>query len=410
MRDGRPPLWWELAGRGVGVLLAVFVLPGVFPTDVGHFRAQADCIWRPTGKVLGMCTHKHWLVGGGGADLLNLPYRHLVYEFPPLPILTMPFAARFWGPLEVSMVVFGVAMASVEFGSLVYLRRSYPEHAAALTRWWTGIVAPGALIAWFRLDFLAVACATVGLVALERQRRTTLPVVLGWLAKLWPVVLLGALVAQRRWRALASGVCGVVVATAVWYAWSPEGFRRFLDFRAGRGLEVESLLASVRLLGWRGPITFESGAYVIDAGGFTWVNNAMLVGLVLFGLVAVWRAWRPGADMVALTGALTVASMVFSRIISGQYVVWVVPFGALLAARGNRRVGWLAAATSLATFAYLCTFDSWVVTGNRLAGSLVLLRNLLLLALLVELFRAIRPPAGTKSNECSTPDVAGSLG
>jgi hypothetical protein len=83
--------------------------------------------------------------------------------------------------------------------------------------------------------------------------------------------------------------------------------------------------------------------------------------------------------------------MLFSRILSAQYVVWVAPFVALVAARGNRRAGWLYVAAGWLTLTYLLWFDSSVIPGNRLLGGVTLARNLCLVALLVELFLAIRP-------------------
>lgn len=403
-------LFLEILGRAFAVCGAVFVLPSIFASDVGHFRDQSACLWRPTGNVLARCEMRHWLIDGGAGGHVNLPYRHLLWEFPPLPVVTLPFAARFWGPLWVAKVVFGLVMAGAELAALVHLRRAWPERHGAITLWWTVTVAPVALIAWFRLDFLAVLCAAVALVALEQRRRAAASIVAGWLAKLWPAVFLAGLVAQRRWREVVRTSVALLVATTLWWAWSPSGFHRFLEFRSGKGLEIESMLASVRLLGHHGRITVVSGAWAMDVDGFVWFNGLMAVLLVVFAVACVWRAWRPGADVVALCGALTVGSMVFSRIISAQYVVWLVPFVAVLAARGNRRLGWYALGAGWFTFAYLLVFDALLVKGNRLAGSLVVIRNAFLVAVLVELFLAIRPKSARETNTRSTSLPDASLG
>jgi hypothetical protein len=71
--------------------------------------------------------------------------------------------------------------------------------------------------------------------------------------------------------------------------------------------------------------------------------------------------------------------------------VWPAPFAVLLAARGNRSVGWSYAASGWLTLAYLLWFDSSMIPGNRLLQGVVLARNLCLLWLMVELFLAIRP-------------------
>ena len=400
----------EVLGRVLAVCAAVYVLPSVFATDVGHFRGQATCLWKPTGKALGMCVNRHLLVSGGAGGEINLPFRHLVWEFPPLPLVTLPLTAPFWGRLEVSQLLFGLAMAGVELAALVRLRRAWPEQRAALTGWWTATVAPVALIGWFRFDFLPVLFATIALVALVEGRRATGSIVAGWLSKLWPAVLVAGFVVERRWRDAARAVAGVAVATALWWAWSPSGFRTFLEFRAGKGLEVESFLGAVRLVVSGSKAQVVSGAWAVDAGGFGWFNSAMAVGLVAFALLCIWRAWRPGADVVALCGALTVATMVFSRIISAQYVVWMAPFVVVLAARGNRRLGVLSLGAGWFTFAYLLVFDNYVVPGNRLAGSLMIVRNAFLLAILIELFVAIRPRPSVDSNNRSLAVDGASLG
>lgn len=398
----------EIGGRVLAVLLAVYVLPSVFATDVGHFRGQASCIWYPTGKTLDMCVQRHWLIGGGAGGLLNLPYRSLAFEFPPLPLLTLPLTGRFWGSLEVSQVLFGLTMAAAELGALAYLRRSFPDDAASLTRWWTAVVLPAALIAWFRFDFLPVLFATVALVALLRGRSGAAAMTAGWLAKLWPAVMLSALAAQRRWRHLAQSAAAIAVATLAWYAWSPDGFRAFLEFRAGHGLEIESVLGALRLVALGEKPVIASGAWVVAPDAFGWFNTAMAVALVGFALVCVLRALRCGADIVALCGALTVATMVFSRIISAQYVVWMAPFVVLLAARGRRRLGYLAAGATWFTFAYLLIFDALIAKGNQLAATLMVARNICLLGVLVELFLLIRPRGDGDKNTSSiqTPDVS----
>jgi hypothetical protein len=380
----------EVVGRAGLLVIAAVWLPHVFPADVSHFRDIASCIARPNAHLLAMCNRKHFPIAPLGHGF-NLPYRHVLFEFPPLPLLALPLVGRWVGSLVTARLLFGTVMAGFEFGALVALRRAWPELRGELTFWWNAAVLPVAVLAWFRFDFLAVFFATVGLVAIEKQRRATVPIVLGWLSKLWPAVLVVALVVRRRWSEVAASVVAIGVVTALWYAVSPKGFSTFLQYRAGKGLEVESVLASVQFLTVHGHAKGASGAWVINNGAYAWANPVLTGLLLAFALASVLRAWKPGADVVALCGALTLASMLFSRILSAQYVVWVAPFVALVAARGNRRAGWLYVAAGWLTLTYLLWFDSSVIPGNRLLGGVTLARNLCLVALLVELFLAIRP-------------------
>lgn len=358
----------EIAGRLVLVAFTIHFLPKVFYGDITHF-------WRLAGR---MSWHR-------------LPYSSVRYEFPPL---TLPFLALaklpgmtyFW-----YRWVFGIVMVAFEYGSLCVLRRAWPDLGHRLNVMWSLAVLPVALLGWFRFDLAAVLFATLGLVALEKGTRGgATSAVVGFGLKLWPIVLVPAFLLRRQVRTAAVALAGCAALVVAWWAFSPPGFRAFLKFREGTGLEVESVPASVRLLGHHGRFVVRSGAWVIDPGGFTWVNAVFTVLLVVFSVSLIWAAARrPSPDLVALAGALTLASFLLSRIISAQYIVWLGPFVALLWARGHRLVGWLGAAVSISTWGFLFEFKRGLLRGSRWVADLVLLRNLLLIALLVEFTRLV---------------------
>src|SRR5205807_691000 len=100
----------------------------------------------------------------------------------------------------------------------------------------------------------------------------------------------------------------------------------------------ESLVGSIAHLA-HGHLSFVAGAWVVP-GGWRWVDP---IGLAIVAALAIGgslRAWRRPADRVdldALAGAVVVALLLGSRLLSPQYLVWAVPFVVLVAARGNRR-------------------------------------------------------------------------
>ena len=368
----------EVVVRLVLIGIAIHLLPHVFTGDASHFYRQAS---------------RYSLV-----HLDRMPYRFVPrgehsYEFPPLTVAFLALQHLSFRSRTAFTWLLGTTMAAFELASLILLRRAWPEHRRGLNRFWYATVVPLGLLAWFRYDFAAVLFATIAFVALERRTRGVVAgIVAGFATKLWPAALIACLAVRRRWRdaAVAAASCGVVLVA--WRQFSPTGFGRFLAYREGSGLEVESLPASLRLLGHHGPFRVRSGAWVIDAGHFAWVNPVSTVALVAFVAFAITVAWRaPRADVAALAGALTIGSFLFSRIISAQYLVWPAPFLALLVVRGNRRIAALAAATTVLTFGYLLAFDHALVEGNRWVGGVVLARNLVLVLLLVETTVAIRP-------------------
>jgi len=356
----------ELLLRVGLVAFTLHFLPRVFHGDIPHF-------WTLAGKI---SAHR-------------LPYRDVPLEFPPftvafLVLRKIPSLTYFqyrW--------LFALVMVGFEYGSLTVLRKAWPELAPRITAAWYLTVVPVSLLAWFRFDLAAVFFATLALVSLEKDRpHGGWATVVGFGLKLWPAVLIPSFLlrGRRRVGVVAAAGCGALLAA--WVAFSPRGFRQFLKFREGAGLEVESLPASVRLFGHHGRFMVRSGAWVIDVGGFGWVNTVLTAVLVVFAVgLVVLAARHPRPDLVALAAALTLASFLFSRIISAQYMVWLGPFVALLWGRGHRAVGWLGAAVSVSTVGYLCGFKSGLLQGNHVVAALVLVRNVLLVAMLAELSR-----------------------
>ncbi len=358
----------ELAGRAVLVVAVVHLLPHIFVGDISHFR------------------HIGRLVTAS-----RLPYRSVLWEFPPLTVVFLALEKLSWESRAVYLSLFAAVTVSLELASLELLRRAWPERDRDLTRIWSITVLPVATLAYFRLDFLAVLFATLALTGIERRRATAWPIVAGVATKLWPGMLLVVLAVQRRWRTLVGGAAGCALLVAAWYAFAPSGFRTFLRYRAGAGLEIESVPASLRLLGHHGAFRVRSGAWVIDAGGFGWVDPAVGLGLILFTIGLAWWSYRrEDFDAVALGGALVLASMVFSRLLSAQYVVWLGPFVAVLWVRGHRAVGWLAVVASWLTLAELLWFEHHLIRGSKVMGAVVLARNVVLVVLLVVLVGAVR--------------------
>ncbi len=359
----------ELVGRALLVLGVVHLMPQIFVGDITRFFRVAQRV-----------TPEH------------LPYRSVPWEFPPLTVPFLLLEKLSSGSRAMYLTLFAGTTVCLELASLELLRRHWPTHRRELTTIWTVSVLPVAMLAWFRLDFLAVFFATLAVIGIERRRTAAWAIVAGVAAKLWPGLLLVVLAAQRRWRALLGAAIGCAVFFVAWYAFSPAGFRRFLRYRAGAGLEVESVPASLRLLGHHGSFQVRSGAWVIDAGGFRWVDPAVGACLIVFTVAVGWWAYRRDqCDWAALGGSLVLATMLFSRLLSAQYLVWLGPFVALLWIRGRRAVGWLSVAAAWLTVAYLLLFDGHIIRGSKVVAAIVLARNAVLGLLLVVLLAAARP-------------------
>jgi hypothetical protein len=125
--------------------------------------------------------------------------------------------------------------------------------------------------------------------------------------------------------------------------------------------------------------------------------------LCLVTVVAVWALAalrRPhGAmvlDGVAPIGAIA-AFLIFSPLLSPQFMIWIVPFAAIVAARGDKLIAGLVFGVVVLSVADLNLVWELVHTALFAPQAIVVARNLLLVALvgvcLARLIQGVRWPA-----------------
>jgi hypothetical protein len=130
------------------------------------------------------------------------------------------------------------------------------------------------------------------------------------------------------------------------------------------------------------------------------------MGLAVVAVVAAaWLLARRAAgaardlavDAYAPLAAVT-AMVVLAPILSPQYVLWLVPFAAIAAARGDRVVGAIALAVTALTTFVLASIHAQV-EGALWATVPILVRNALLVALGVVALLRLRAAATERSPE-----------
>jgi len=327
--------------------------------------------------------------------LHHLPYRDFLWEFPPLTVAPAAIAALM--SLKTFQLVFAFLMAACELASLHLVRRSRPESALGATVLWTVFLAPVAATAYFKLDFLSVLFGTIALVAVLSPRHTgkagvaVVAIGLGFAAKLWPAAVAAVSVVQRRWATVVAGAAACAGIVVTWVLWSPSGFADFLSYRHGSGFQLESVPGGVRLA-MGATVGIVSDAYVVDADRFGWVDPLMFVALAVSVAALVALAWRrgtrdgPSIHLPALVGCLVTLSMLFSRILSPQYLVWLLPFVVVAALDGERLAAVSYALASACTGLILWRY-SVLVAGGANTVAILLVRNALLIAVAIGLGR-----------------------
>ncbi len=358
----------------------------------------------------------------------QVPYRDFPFEYPPaaLPVMLLP-AYLPWS----YVTSFAVVMGACGAGCIAAATSALRTVGAGVSRTWAVLLAIGAaplvLGSLFdtRFDLWPTLLAVCALAALVRERpaATGLLLGLGFAAKLWPGALLPiALVHlwRRRGRRGAVAVLAAFLAAAAacfvpFAIVGPDGVRSMLTDQLDRPLQVESLGAAVLLaaqhLGMRPLTTVTShGAQALSGHGAGLAAD-LSTALEVAAVLAAWAlfARRRGADGedALVAAAATVSALVaFDRVLSPQYLIWLVPFVVLV--RGGR-----GAAGSVFLFLALGLTRTWfprhywsLATGHAAPWSWYLLaRDLALVALAAVLLLALSRARDSGAGRAGWPDA-----
>ena len=274
----------------------------------------------------------------------RVPYRDFYDEYPPGSVGVFALPALIWNAHYV--LTFKLLMTACGAGFVVCavwtLRR------LGLSRWrLVPVVAAPALLGPVflnRYDPVPALAVSIALVALLRARERTSGALLGIGAalKIYPVALV--LPAARRVRDRIGTGIAFVVACAVlvlpFVALAPGGVGFSLKTQFERHLQIESLGASILLV--LSKLGIHHVGYVrrssIDVGGglasaVGAVSVALAVVLVLLVVLAYVRGRDDDARLVTAFAACVTAVVVFAKVLSPQYLTWLVPLVPLAAGR-----------------------------------------------------------------------------
>ncbi|MFH9398339.1 glycosyltransferase 87 family protein [Streptomyces sp. NPDC017638] len=386
---GRSP-WWPLAvwcaGRAALLLFVfrVYVFPG---PDV---TSDVSVIYRGWYEVLRQGT---------------FPLDDVTWQYPPAAALAIlsPAALPFLSYAH-AFFVLACLCDAVVLALLLYAGRRSGRSARGAWVWVAGVPLLGPTV-YARYDLMVTAVAVAALLAGARHPRALGALAaLGALVKVWPALLLVGAAGRRAWVSAAVTGAGVALLFTV----SMPGAFAFLTFQRDRGTEVESLGALVfhvaRHFGWRGEVLLNYGS--IEFLG-PWVNVVSTAALALtgaaFGWLLLWRlrARRLEGPALLADAALTAVLLftVTSRVISPQYLVWLVGLAAVCLTHRATRMGPPALMIVAASFLTVLEFPlgfSHVVLSDGYGVTLLVLRNGLLVAATLtaarRLWRATVPP------------------
>jgi hypothetical protein len=317
------------------VLWSAFLLVHVWLAFVGLTHPTL-----PWGDVT--LQYRPWVENALAGDIVGVS-RPWVY---PLVALVPMLAAMVLGP---ELYGVGWALVVVVTDSVVLaflLARTGPGARIATSRvtaawWWIGFMLLLGPIALGRIDVTTVAISIIALLVAQRR-----PVVAGallavatWI-KVWPAVLVAVLVVAVRRRirlALAFVATAAVIGLVVLAFGSGVNSLGFISQQSSRGLQIEAPISTVWM--WVALVdpasasvqyiptinTFQVVGAGVDAASALMTPLLVVASAALLALGAV--VVRAGARAVHLLAplslAIVVGLLVFNKVGSPQFVLWI---------------------------------------------------------------------------------------
>ncbi|WP_433299470.1 glycosyltransferase family 87 protein [Actinoplanes sp. CA-030573] len=252
------------------------------------------------------------------------------------------------------------ALAVVTAAVILALRRRRPWDAAIFAL--SPIIFFTATVNW---DFLAIGLAAIGLYLWAKRHPLWAGIFfgLGAAAKLWPLFILGPLLvlAVRSktidkwfWAFLGTAGSWILVNFPVWLLYH-DSWLRFFQLNSERPIDWGTLWYVGRYLDGK----WHSGGSG-DQGPFQWLSNHVptlnIITYGLFGLacvaIAALALVAPKRPRLSQLAFLVVAAfLLFSKVWSQQYVLWLLPLIVLARPRWGAIIAW-----TVAEFGYFTAF------------------------------------------------------
>lgn len=274
----------------------------------------------------------------------DAPLRDGPWEYPAAAAVFIAFPALLRGaPYSVVFVQQMVLVDLVLLGLLAFWGMRRGSWAGAW--FWVAAVPLLGPVALGRFDLVPTLFAAGGLVAAAASAPLTAGVLLGTGAtvKLWPALLVPIVLALRRGgaRVVAGGAAiGLLVLGLVAWFGELRYLLSFLSYQQDRGLEIEALPALPLMIqgadGLRQDITiaFAFGAFEVQGPGEQLLLRIADLGLVAVLVLVAWLTWRVrrsvgsatadrGQAAVVLAVVLMVGFLLFDKVLSAQYPLWI---------------------------------------------------------------------------------------
>jgi hypothetical protein len=337
----------------------------------------------------------------------QVPYRDFPVEYPPaaLPVFVLPALGD--GGAETYKRRFEGLMATLGVACVLLVAAVTSSLWAPLFVAVTPLLLGSVVLSRFDLWPATLTAAALALLAAGRFRLGTGTLGLATAAKLYPAVIAPIALAYV-WRARGrrealhcAGVFVAVIAAIVlpFAVIAPGGVWDAFWRQAGRPLQIESLgagllLGAHHLFGLELTMESSHGSQNLDdpaAAVLAVVSTMLQVGAL--AAIWFWHARGPATRqrLLAASAAAVCAFVAFGKVLSPQFLIWLIPLVPLV--RGRRGLlasGLLAMALVLTQLWFPFRYWELALEFDAAASWLVLARDLVLVGLILLLAARVR--------------------
>jgi hypothetical protein len=361
-----------------------------------------------------------WMMHG------SVPYRDFAIEYPPgaLPAFVLPAIGNSGGTnaasvpyvvraayrrnFEFLMAACGLALIALLAVALRRLDSSNGRSAAALAVLAiTPLLLGPVMLSRFDLWPVMIAIAALVAILMELEWVGFFALGLATAVKIFPVVLLPIACVWvwkrmgRRELAACLGIFTAVLAACYlpFAIVAPHGVWHSISVQLSRPLQIESLGAASlvclhHLFGLGVSTVSGSGSQNLAGGGSGAIAVVQTV-LQVAALAAAWlwfaRGEASGERLTRASAAAIVAFVAFGKVLSPQFMIWLVPF--VLLVRGRRGIatsGLLVASLVLTQLWFPYRYWDYAIGFGAWPSAFVLLRDVVLVALFATLLTELR--------------------
>jgi uncharacterized membrane protein len=356
-----------------------------------------------------------------------VPYRDFPLEYPPLAILFLALPGLAGSDLSGYAIGFTVEILIFDLLGL-YLIFAISRLRGLRCGTTLSVYTLSLLALWpvtvTRYDLIPAIMALAAIYAFMRDKTKTCWAILaaGTMTKLFPIILaplflLYSLLHRQYGRVIRGVGAFAIITLAIaipFIVLSPGGLLESFTYQTQRGLQIESLYASLLLVGQAlhfiaTPLEFSFGSVNIAGSLADTLARVSLFLLIFFLLIVYWyffntmRAANHHDSLASDTGAqgellnfsllVILVFIVFNKVLSPQYLVWLYPIVPLVSGKWKFGLWGVFLAAAIST-TYLFPYHYLELLDLKVTEIVVLvLRNILLGAMLLLLMNRFRTGA-----------------